>query len=92
MEPYASQVELLVSIPGIDRMAAWHVLAELGIDLKAVPDAAYCCSWAKMIPGEKRECGHAERAADAVKAITDAALTNVSDDGLRDQAPTRWRP
>jgi transposase len=57
MEPYASQVELLSSIPGVDRMVAWHVLAELGIDLKAFPDAAHCCSWAGMVPGENESAG-----------------------------------
>jgi transposase len=57
MEPYARQVELLISIPGIDRMVAWHVLAELGIDLKAFPDAAHCCSWAGMVPGENESAG-----------------------------------
>ena len=57
MEPYTSQVELLISIPGIDRMVAWHLLAELGIDLKAFPDAAHCCSWAGMVPGENESAG-----------------------------------
>jgi transposase len=57
MEPYASQVELLISIPGIDRMVAWHLLAELGIDLEAFPDAAHCCSWAGMVPGENESAG-----------------------------------
>jgi transposase len=57
MEPYASQVELLTSIPGIDRMVAWHLLAELGIDLKAFPDADHCCSWAGMVPGENESAG-----------------------------------
>jgi len=57
MEPYASQVELLTSIPGIDHMVAWHLLAELGIDLQAFPDAAHCCSWAGMVPGENESAG-----------------------------------
>ena len=57
MEPYASQVELLISIPGIDRLVAWHLLAELGIDLTAFPDAAHCCSWAGMVPGENESAG-----------------------------------
>ena len=57
MEPYSSQVELLASIPGIDRMIAWHLLAELGVDLKAFPDAAHCCSWAGMVPGENESAG-----------------------------------
>ena len=57
MEPYASQVELLTSIPGIDHRVAWHLLAELGIDLQAFPDAAHCCSWAGMVPGENESAG-----------------------------------
>ena len=57
MEPYTSQVELLISIPGIDRMVAWHLLAELGMDLKAFPDAAHCYSWAGMVPGENESAG-----------------------------------
>ena len=57
MEPYAHQVALLVTIPGIDRMIAWHLLAELGIDLQAFPDAAHCCSWAGLVPGENESAG-----------------------------------
>jgi transposase len=57
MEPYSSQVELLISIPGIGRLVAWHLLAELGIDLKAFPDAAHCCSWAGLVPGENESAG-----------------------------------
>jgi transposase len=57
MEPYADKTELLVSIPGVDRIVAWHLLAELGVDLKAFPDAAHCCSWAGMVPGENESAG-----------------------------------
>jgi transposase len=57
MEPYASRVELLITIPGIDRIVAWHLLAELGIDLTAFPDAAHCCSWAGLVPGENESAG-----------------------------------
>ena len=57
MEPYANQVDLLISIPGIDGMVAWHLLAEVGIDLKVFPDAAHCCSWAGLVPGENESAG-----------------------------------
>jgi transposase len=57
MEPYAGQTELLDSIPGVDRIVAWHLLAELGLDLKAFPDADHCCSWAGMVPGENESAG-----------------------------------
>lgn len=57
MEPHASQTELLISIPGVDRIVAWHLLAELGVDLKAFPDAEHCCSWAGVVPGENESAG-----------------------------------
>jgi hypothetical protein len=57
MEPYHSQTELLISIPGVDRIVAWHLLAELGIDLNAFPDADHCSSWAGMVPGENESAG-----------------------------------
>lgn len=57
MEPYGAQTELLMTIPGVDRLVAWHLLAELGPDLKAFPDADHCCSWAGMVPGENESAG-----------------------------------
>ena len=57
MEPYSSQVALLDSIPGVDQIVAWHILAELGLDLNAFPDAPHCCSWAGMVPGENESAG-----------------------------------
>ena len=57
MEPYGAQVNLLISIPGIDRMVAWHLLAELGMDVTVFPDAAHCCSWAGLVPGENESAG-----------------------------------
>lgn len=57
MAPYADKVELLITIPGVDRLVAWHLLAELGIDLSAFPDAAHCCSWAGLVPGENESAG-----------------------------------
>jgi transposase len=57
MEPYGAQVNLLISIPGIDRMVAWHLLAELGLDVTVFPDAAHCCSWAGLVPGENESAG-----------------------------------
>lgn len=57
MEPHAEKVALLISIPGIDRMVAWHILAELGIDVHAFPDAAHCCNWAGLVPGQHESAG-----------------------------------
>ena len=57
MEPYAAQGELLLSIPGVDRMIAWHLLAELRLDVPVFPDAAHCCPWAGLVPGENESAG-----------------------------------
>jgi len=57
MEPYARQVELLVSIPGVERMVAWHMIAELGTDLGVFCDADHCASWAGLVPGENESAG-----------------------------------
>lgn len=57
MAPYASQIALLTTIPGVERIVAWHLLAELGIDLAAFPDADHCASWAGMVPGENVSAG-----------------------------------
>jgi transposase len=51
MAPYARQVKLLDSIPGIDQIVAWNLLAELGPDMSVFPDAAHCASWAGVSPG-----------------------------------------
>ena len=47
-----SQIELLVTIPGIERLVAWQLIAELGTDLTVFPDADHCASWAGLVPGE----------------------------------------
>jgi transposase len=57
MEPYARQVELLVTIPGVERMVAWHMIAELGTDLSVFSDADHCASWAGLVPGENESAG-----------------------------------
>ncbi len=56
MAPYAQQVKLLDSIPGIDQIVAWNLLAELGPDMSVFPDAAHCrcASWAGGVRGPKR--------------------------------------
>jgi transposase len=60
MKPYADQVERLDGIPGVDRLVAWHLIAELGVDMTVFPDADHCASWAGLVPGENESAGHAK--------------------------------
>lgn len=57
MEPYGAQIMLLTSIPGVDRVAAWHLIAELGTDMSIFPDADHCASWAGVCPGSCESAG-----------------------------------
>ncbi len=57
MAPYHAQIDLLVTIPGIERMVAWHLIAELGVDMSVFPDADHCASWAGLVPGENESAG-----------------------------------
>lgn len=44
-------IELPDSIPGLDKTAAYAILAEIGQDLSAFPTAQHICSWAGLAPG-----------------------------------------
>ena len=57
MVPYAEIVERLDGIPGVDRVVAWHLIAELGVDMTVFPNADHCASWAGLVPGENESAG-----------------------------------
>jgi transposase len=57
MEPYAKQIALLTTIPGVERLVAWHLIAELGADMSVFPDADHCASWAGLSPGSHESAG-----------------------------------
>ena len=55
--PYAEQMTLLQTIPGVEKIAAWHLIAELGVDMSVFPDAEHCASWAGLSPGSQESAG-----------------------------------
>jgi transposase len=57
MVPYQRQVELLDTIPGVDCVVAWHLIAELGADVRVFETAHHCASWAGLVPGENVSAG-----------------------------------
>jgi transposase len=57
MEPYSRQITLLMGIPGVERVVAWHLIAELGADMSVFPDADHCASWAGVCPGSCESAG-----------------------------------
>jgi transposase len=57
LKPYSRQMELLESLPGIDRVTAAAVLAEIGVDMSRFPTAAHLASWAGLCPGNRESAG-----------------------------------
>jgi len=55
--PFATQVELLDTIPGVDVRAAQTILAEIGPDMIVFLTPGHLASWAGMHPGQRDSAG-----------------------------------
>jgi transposase len=55
--PFSEQVELLDTIPGIDRRMAETLIAEIGVDMDQFPTHRHLASWAGMCPGNEESAG-----------------------------------
>jgi transposase len=47
-DPFAGQLRLLRSIPGIGERAAQVIISEIGVDMARFPTAAHLASWAGL--------------------------------------------
>jgi len=54
--PFSREIELLDTIPGVDKRAAEMILAEIGPDMSRFPTEHHLASWGGMSPGQ-RESG-----------------------------------
>lgn len=57
LRPFAEALELLVTIPGVGRLTAECIAAELGVDMERFPSAAHLSSWAGLCPGNHESAG-----------------------------------
>lgn len=57
MQPYQELLQRLLTIPGVDRITGWTILAELGPDMRVFPDARHAASWAGICPGNRESGG-----------------------------------
>ena len=55
LHPYESQIARLMQIPGIGRLAAAAILAEIGTDMSRFPSAKHLASWATASPWQSTE-------------------------------------
>jgi transposase len=55
--PFSKEVELLDTIPGVDRKVAEALVAEIGIDMSRFPTHRHLASWAGVCPGNNESAG-----------------------------------
>jgi transposase len=55
--PFLPQMELLDSIPGVNRRTAETIIAEIGADMSRFLTAKHLASWAGMCPGNNESAG-----------------------------------
>ena len=54
---YKAAVDAIDAIPGIGRVSAQQIIAEIGHDMSRFPSAAHLCSWAGICPGNNESAG-----------------------------------
>jgi transposase len=57
LAPFAHQVAQLDEIPGVGRIDAQELTAEIGIEMSRFPSAGHLVSWAKFAPMTKASAG-----------------------------------
>jgi len=57
MRPFQDKVTRLCTIPGVDRVTAWGMLAEIGMNMNQFPSSEHLASWACLCPGSFESAG-----------------------------------
>ncbi len=56
-EKYLSQLNLIITAPGIQSFAAIGILSEIGVDMSVFPTSKHLCSWAGLTPQNNESAG-----------------------------------
>jgi transposase len=59
--PFAEQIRLLTSIPGIGERVATVIISEIGVDMSRFPSAKHLAAWAGLAPGNNESAGRRRR-------------------------------
>jgi transposase len=57
LRPFEPEIQLLDTIPGVNRQTAEELIAEIGADMSRFPDGHHLASWAGMCPGHNESGG-----------------------------------
>jgi len=61
LEPHKAKVDLLLKIPGIQKISAHIILAEIGVDMTAWPTEKHFSAWGGVAPGCNQTGGKSKR-------------------------------
>ena len=56
-QKYISQLELVMTVPGIQAFAAIGIISEIGVDMSVFPTSKHLCSWAGLTPQNNESAG-----------------------------------
>jgi transposase len=57
VDPFTTQIELLMTIPGIGERIATVVISEIGVEMARFATAAHLAAWAGLAPGNNESAG-----------------------------------
>lgn len=57
MLPHQEVIDRLCQIPGVERITAWTLIAEIGLDMGRFPDSGHLASWCGLCPGNAKSAG-----------------------------------
>ncbi len=57
VEKYLPQLNLVLTVPGIQAFSAIAVISEIGVDMSVFPTSKHLCSWAGLAPQNNESAG-----------------------------------
>lgn len=57
LRPFQDEVARLCTIPGVDKVTAWGLISEIGLNMDQFPTAGHLACWAGMCPGSFESAG-----------------------------------
>ena len=61
LQPHEAALQLLMTLPGVDRLSAAKLAVEIGLDMAAFGTSGRLCKWAGVCPGNDESAGKRKR-------------------------------
>ena len=90
LKPYEAALEWLLTIPGIDRLAAAKLVVEIGLDRTAFGNAGRLAKWAGVCPGNHESAGQ-RGPAEPSRVTAMSAPSSVRSRGPPSELPVNLR-